>query len=42
MIRNVSVQNNGNDDHYLNIIESRSKGYSIMPVVGTRTRKMSC
>ena len=27
---------------YLNIILSRSKGYSMMPVVGTRTRKMSC
>lgn len=27
---------------YLNMMLSRSKGYSIMPVVGTRTRRMSC
>ena len=27
---------------YLNIIESRSNGYSMIPVVGTLTLKMSC
>ena len=27
---------------YLNIILSKSNGYSIIPVVGTRTRRISC
>ena len=27
---------------YLKMIESRSKGYSMMPVVGTLALKMSC
>lgn len=30
------------DVTYLNIILSKSKGYSMIPVVGTLTRKMSC
>lgn len=28
--------------NYLNRISSKSNGYSIIPVVGTRTRRMSC
>lgn len=36
----------GQDPHmlqfYLNRISSKSNGYSIMPVVGTLTRRMSC
>lgn len=27
---------------YLNLISSKSNGYSMIPVVGTRTRRMSC
>lgn len=29
-------------DEYLKRISCRSNGYSMMPVVGTRTRKISC
>ncbi len=29
-------------ESHLNLISSRSKGYSMMPVVGTLTRRMSC
>lgn len=29
-------------DHHLKIMFSRSNGYSMMPVVGTRTRSTSC
>lgn len=36
-ISNINV-----DKYYLNIIESKSNGYSIMPVVGTLTLSISC
>lgn len=37
-----TILNCGTVVSYLNLISSKSKGYSMMPVVGTLTRKMSC
>lgn len=40
--RLIKWGSNDRRSNHLNIICSRSKGYSIIPVVGTRTRRISC